>query len=72
MANLSGAKMVGTNLSEADLRGADISGADLSGANLASSTVADAKGWLETNCSRTTAMPRSFACVDGRPAGTAP
>jgi uncharacterized protein YjbI with pentapeptide repeats len=70
MANLSGAKMIGANLSEADLAGADISGADLSGADLALSTVAQAKGWLQTSCSRTTSMPQSFRCVDGRPSGT--
>ncbi len=68
MANLSRANLGGTNLTESNLKGANVSGADLSGADLYSSNIHEATGWLDTRCSRLTGMPRSWACVDGRPA----
>jgi serine/threonine-protein kinase len=67
MANLSRANLVHTNLSEADLRGANVSGADVSGADLRLSSIPEATGWLDARCNRLTGMPRSWACVDGRP-----
>jgi hypothetical protein len=66
-ANLSAANLAGANLEEANLAGAELAGADFSGASLLASSAADAKGWLESRCSRTTSMPAGFRCVDGRP-----
>jgi hypothetical protein len=68
-ANLSRANLSGTNLSESNLAGADIRGANLGGADLLASNIAEAKGWLDAHCDRFTAMPESWACVNGHPVG---
>jgi hypothetical protein len=69
MANLARANLSGTNLSESNLAGADVRGANLGGADLLLSNIHEAKGWLEVRCDRFTAMPESWACVNGHPAG---
>jgi hypothetical protein len=69
MANLVRANLSGSNLSESNLAGADVRGARLGGADLLASNISQAKGWLEVECDRFTAMPESWTCVDGHPVG---
>jgi serine/threonine-protein kinase len=69
MANLARANLSGSNLSESNLTGADVRDAKLGGADLLLSNISEAKGWLEAHCDRFTAMPESWACVNGHPVG---